>query len=497
MLPAERRLPDLLPYVEAALYFVLHAPRQVGKTTAMLALAERLRGLGYAALWASLETSQGVETVEAAEPLWLRSIERRAGELPAEDQPPEAGPFIAGEPGQRIGAYLREWARRCGRPVVLLLDEADVVGGSALISLLRQLRDGFVGRGLGAFPVSVGLIGMRDLRDYLATASDGRVLNPGSPFNIKQDSITLRSFTAAEVVELLDQHRQDTGQAFLPAAAALIYEQTRGQPFLVNALAARCVASGAGPIGEAEVWAAREGLIAARTTHLDSLAVRLEEPRVARVVEAVLMGDRKLTLRSDDFAYTVDLGLIEAGPPVEVANPIYREILARLLTEDRQAMIPAPWWPWRRPDGGLDMGALVAAFLPWWCENAAMVAEEDAGQYPEAVAHLTFMAFLQRVVNGGGRVSREFAAGRGAVDLLVEYRGERFAIELKRVRPRHDALERIREEGARQLEGYLRSLGLKGGWLLVFDQRPGRAWSDRLWAEDREVDGLILHLRGA
>jgi len=31
------------------------------------------------------------------------------------------------------------------------------------------------------------------------------------------------------------------------------------------------------------------------------------------------------------------------------------------------------------------------------------------------------MAFLQRVVNGGGRVEREYGLGRGALDLLIAW----------------------------------------------------------------------------
>jgi hypothetical protein len=107
------------------------------------------------------------------------------------------------------------------------------------------------------------------------------------------------------------------------------------------------------------------------------------------------------------------------------------------------------------------------------------------------------MAFLQRVVNGGGQIQRELAAGRGAVDLVVDYAGERFVVEMKRVRPDHDALETVREQGALQLSAYLDSLGHPEGWLLLFDQRPGRPWSERLWREDRLVNGHILHLIGA
>jgi hypothetical protein len=107
------------------------------------------------------------------------------------------------------------------------------------------------------------------------------------------------------------------------------------------------------------------------------------------------------------------------------------------------------------------------------------------------------MAFLQKVVNGGGRVTREFAGARGAIDLLVEYCGERHVIELKRVRPAHDAPARVREAGVRQLCRYLDTVGERHGWLLIFDQREGRTWEERLWAEELEVDGRMLHLRGA
>jgi hypothetical protein len=383
--------------------------------------------------------------------------------------------------------------------VVLLLDEADVLSGPAAVSLLRQLREGFVGRGVGAFPVSVGLIGMRDLRDYLTESKDGVAVNPGSPFNIKVGSFTLRNFNAGEVVELVGQHTAETGQAFSAAALALIHEQTGGQPFLVNALSLDCVERHPGvAIEVSHVEEARERLIRARTTHLDSLGQRLREPRVARVVQSVLLGDTTVSISSDDFRYTVDLGLIsdEVQPPA-IANPLYREVLARELSADGQANLPAPWWPWRREDGGLDMAALIDAFLVWWARNEAMIRSQPSDGYPEAVAHLAFMGFLQRVVNGGGRVTREFAAGRGAIDLLVEYGGASHVIELKRVRPAHDALEWAVEAGTEQLGRYLDTVGQAEGWLLIFDQRPGRTWAERLWREERVVEGRTLHLRGA
>ncbi len=178
-------------------------------------------------------------------------------------------------------------------------------------------------------------------------------------------------------------------------------------------------------ITAADVDAAKEALIRSRTTHLDALGQRLKEPRVARVVQAVLLGDAEVPYDTDDFTYTVDLGLIvQAKSGAVIANPLYREVLARELSYRVQSNLAQPWWPWSKPDGKLDVLALVCAFTEWWRENAAVLEERADKDYLEAVPHLVFMAFLQRVVNGGGRITREYAAGRGALDLLLECAGE-------------------------------------------------------------------------
>jgi hypothetical protein len=502
MLPAEARLPELLPYVEREQYFVVHAPRQTGKTTAMRAFAERLRAAGYAAVWASLERSQGVEDTGSAEPLWIESIAHRAQVLPEGDRPPPAEPFLPQSPGGRLFAYLQAWAASTPRPVVLLLDEADVVSGPALVSLLSQLRDGFVGRRPGAFPVTVGLIGMRDPRVIQTKASRSGRVYPRTPFNITAEPLTLRNFNEAEVAALLSQHTEETGQEFHPRAVERIFHWGHGQPFLTNAIAHLCVSERDPdrdlPITAVEVDRAVDRLMPSRTTHLDSLAERLREERVAAVLQRILLGDGDIETDTDGFQYCLDLGLvIQRAHGAEMANPLYREVLARQLTLNEQENLPLPWWPWKTAAGGLDLPALSLAFTAWWRENAEMVERSADRGYLEAVPHIALMAFLQKVVNGGGTITREYAAGRGRIDLLVEYRGERHAIELKRVFDGGYRFEKVKQDGVQQLSGYLDTHGLREGWLWIFDQRAGKSWEERLWAEELEVDGRVLHLRGA
>jgi type II secretory pathway predicted ATPase ExeA len=226
MLPATRRLPNLERLIAQQSYFVIHAPRQVGKTTAMLALAKQLTDSGdYTAVMLSVEVgapfSQDIAGAEEAIlGAWRDNISVR---LPPELQPPD---WSAMQSGQKIRAALQAWAQVSSRPLVILIDEIDALQDQALISILRQLRDGYPNRPK-AFPQSVGLIGLRDVRDYKVAAGSSDRLHTSSPFNIKVRSITLRDFNAEEVAELYAQHTQDTGQVFTPEAVALAFEPGR------------------------------------------------------------------------------------------------------------------------------------------------------------------------------------------------------------------------------------------------------------------------------
>lgn len=103
------------------------------------------------------------------------------------------------------------------------------------------------------------------------------------------------------------------------------------------------------------------------------------------------------------------------------------------------------------------------------------------------------MAYLQRVVNGGATIEREYAAGSGRMDLCIRWPvsgGEQLvAIELKVWRDRQsDPLP----EGLSQLEGYLGRLGLTEGFLVIFDRRRSAEevpWDERPRWEREDLAG--------
>jgi hypothetical protein len=142
-----------------------------------------------------------------------------------------------------------------------------------------------------------------------------------------------------------------------------------------------------------------------------------------------------------------------------------------------------------RPDGALDLPKLMAAWQTFWREDGHLAAEGFS--YREAGPHLMLMAFLQRVVNGGGQVEREYGLGRGALDLLIGWRGARYAIEVKL---RRDT--QTEERALEQVAGYLDSVGLDEGWLVLFDLRSTLPWAERLTTRTVSASGKRVHIVG-
>jgi AAA domain-containing protein len=483
MLPPEPRLPEARGYIEEGHYFVVHAPRQTGKTTTLQTLAHALSAEGeYVALHFSCEAAGpgGDDYAQAQRDILgrLRLVAMAAGLAP-ELMPPDPWPDTSA--GLLLQAGLADWAARSPKPLVLFFDEIDSLEGVSLVRVLRQLRDGHNSRP-APFPYSVVLCGMRDVRDYKrAAGGDPDRLGSASPFNIKVDSLRLGNFTADEVAQLYGQHTADTGQPFTDQALARAYDYTQGQPWLANALASDLTRQAGvtppAPIEAEHVEQARERLILARATHLDSLVARLNEPRVRQVIEPLIAGELAVTdsTYDDDVTYLRDLGLLATSDPVAIANPIYREVILRVLGTYVQRQVAVDRRSFVLPNGQLEFRRLLEDFVDFWRQNAEVLVKGTV--YHEVAPQLVIMAYLQRIVNGGGFIDREYGLGYRRVDLLVRWpyldgdgkrAVQREAVELKVWRTgKPDPLD----EGLGQLDSYLDRLGLEHGTLVIFDRR--------------------------
>ena len=503
---------EVLRLVDDKRYFVLHAPRQTGKTTCLLALMKRLNDEGrYRALYANIEAAQaargdvamGIGAVVQALARQCRDLTGDASLLAWVDA------HRGDNPADLLSGLLSHWSRsNPSHPGILLLDEVDALVGDTLISLLRQIRAGYAQRP-GAFPQSVVLCGVRDVRDYRIHTGTQEVITGGSAFNIKAASLRLGNLSRDESVVLWLQHQAETGQVFDPAIWPELWEDTRGQPWLVNALGDECTMQDRSarnrsvPITLERYKAARERLIQGRATHLDQLTDKLREPRVHAVMSALLSGEiEHRDIPNDHLEYVEDLGLVTRSPKVQISNRIYREVIPRELTWSKQAYIPNEQAWYLTPSRHLDMPRLLAAFQQFFREHSD--AWIEGFSYREAGPQLLMQAFLQRIVNGGGRISREYGLGWKRTDLFVEWPLEpalgfngpvqRIVIELKLVKKAPEATE---QQGLQQTAAYARQVGADEAHLVLFDRRPDIPWDARIWQREATHDGLRVMVWGA
>ncbi|MDQ1353140.1 MAG: hypothetical protein QG657_3446, partial [Acidobacteriota bacterium] len=490
-----KRMQEVEQLIEEKLYFTLHAPRQTGKTTYLHALARKLNAEGkYIALVVSFERA-GVAgmTLETANNTVMNAIFNSSTRQLEETYRP-INP--TGKNFPDLYNYLQTWSVGQEKPIVLFIDEIDALMDDVLISILRQLRDGYQGRPK-FFPSSVALIGLRDVREYKAKIREGSAsLGTASPFNIKSDSLLLKNFSRQEVHELLEQHTTETGQVFPTEVKEEISRLSGGQPWLTNALARQVVSKILGDDYSKAITLdileeAKNQLILRRDTHLDSLMDKLKEDRVKNIVQAIVNGDNIISdVLDDDIMYVRDLGIVGQTDPLKFANPIYAEIIPRIMASAIQSTIPeeiqTQWFV--KDDGSLDMEKLLKEFQEFYRRNSG--AWLDRYEYKESAHHLLLMAFLQRVINSGGEITREMALGNGRIDLLVKFKKQEFALELKILRDKYTI-----EDGKKQLGRYLDRLGLKQGYLVIFDPGPAE-WEEKLYYQEMAVGDKTIIMVG-
>jgi hypothetical protein len=491
-------------FIQKKYYFILHAPRQSGKTTAIREFVRHLNQEGnYCALYLSTECAHvAVNNVLWATRLLLHELKEEI-----EDTFPYQAELFAKldelqkkeELGDEVSSLLRFWSESSSKPLAIFFDEFDGLMGDSLIALLKQFRSGYSKRPKH-FPQTICLIGVRDLRDYkIKTKTQEELGILYSPFNIKAESIILPNFSLEDVRTLYLQHTQETGQQFTGEAIEYAYYLTQGQPWLVNALAYqacfRDVQDRSITVTKEIIDSAKEQLILRRDTHLDALIDRLKEPRVRKILDAVIAGTLIEDYFDDDLQYMRDLGLIGLKG-IEIANPIYKEILPRALTYFRQEALPLKTSWYLNDDGSLNMHKLLKEFQQFYRENSAIWLEKL--EYKEAGPHLIVMAFLQRVINacpelgrrGGGKIHREYALGRKRVDLRIDWKQQRIVVELKIKRGEKTVIE-----GLEQTAEYMDEANTTEGHLVVFDP-SNKSWNEKIYREQRQEASKTIEVWG-
>lgn len=496
-------------------YFILHAPRQTGKTSCLLALRDYLNARGeFIAVYANVEAGQAMRNqVDEVVKATAGTIAAEARLVLKSELPNDVLRKVVRDENttgsNMLTTFLTAFCEALDRPLVLFIDEIDALVGDSLVSVLRQIRAGYANRP-AHFPQTIILCGIRDVRDYRIVLSNQDIVTGGSAFNIKAESLHLGNFSKEEIRELYMQHTAATGQEFDEACFPLIWEATEGQPWLVNALGYEVTMrmkenrDRSIRIIPEMIYRAQEQIIYRRDTHIDILIDKLREERVRNVIAPILAnedGEAEKQLKEDDIQYVVDMGLIVRDKPLRIANAIYKEIIPRELTWARQqTLIQQSAW-YINPDNSINMEKLLLDFQQFFRQNADSWIEKF--DYKESGPQLLLQAFLQRVVNGGGYIDREYGLGRGRTDLLITkpltdgYGGpfQRIVLELKILRGNIDTTI---QKGLEQTTGYMDTCGgtINEGHFILFDRTPGKPWEEKLWHRTEEYAGRKIEVWG-
>lgn len=508
-------LDEVMMLIQQQKYFVLHAPRQTGKTTCMLALRDYLNRTGdFVAVYANVEGGQAArENVASVVAGICDVIARQATYVTGDNSLSEVRRSVDNEDvSSMLSTFLAQLSQTLPKPLVLILDEIDSLVGDSLISVLRQIRSGYADRPQ-RFPQTIILCGVRDVRDYRLQVAGKDVITGGSAFNIKSKSLRLGNFSKEEIRTLYMQHTEATGQQFDEACFPMIWEATEGQPWLVNALGYEVTTEirenrdRSVRITPEMVFRAQEQIIYRRDTHIDQLIDKLKEPRVKHVIEPMLANSSEAQdglVSTDDIQYVEDLGLIkiERGHERRISCGIYREIIPRELTWSTQTSLTLqPQW-YQREDGSINMEKLLLDFQQFFRQNSdSWIGKFD---YAEAGPQLLLQAFLQRIVNGGGYIDREYGLGRKRTDLLIRkpltdgYGGpiQRIVLELK-IKREKESLDTLIAKGLEQTWTYMDTVGsVDEGHLIIFDRSGLLSWDERIWHEPRQYNGRPIVVWG-
>ena len=483
-------------------YFLLHAPRQSGKTSTMFAL----RDLINATSEDSICIYVNVEAAQVARHDVESGIKTIVSHLGHEAALVFENPDIESElmsiyhkkaEGDALFSSLFFLSEQTDKKLVLIIDEIDSLIGDTLVSVLRQLRAGYPDRMNRTFPTSVILCGLVDIKDYKIHKSDGEIITGGSCFNIKSKSLTLGNFSKEEIRTLYFQHTEETGQVFEEAVFDLAWSYTGGQPWLVNAIAYQVCfemkknRDRTRMITKEMFIEAKEQLILSRQTHLDQLADKLKEGRVRNVIEPMITGvDARVS--PDDAEYCIDLGLIKRTPQgLVISNDIYKEVIPRELSNSMQTAFLSIFKPeWINKDQSLNVDLLMKLFVQFWRENSDVWSQDMQG-YVEAAPHLIFFSFLQRVSNGHGLIEREYGLGMKRADLYLKWKSptseQRVIFEVKiRTQKQNtdDALETMKQKALEQTADYADRCSATESHILIFDRRG----IDGEWLEKVSVE---------
>lgn len=487
MVDISRQIQSIRKLVEAGAYVTIHRARQYGKTTTLTALADQLQDRFGVLL---LDFQRMRRSSFADEPTFCKSLAQMLLRLVTNKRQPVAA--VAVEPLERLLGQidkeprfamdalldaLHEICELAAVPLVLIIDEVDGATHHAVfIEFLAQLRADYLAREHLAVFQSVILAGVYDIKHVRDKIRDDSEHAVNSPWNIAHNFDARMSFSAQDVAGMLADYEADhhTGMD-VELMARLITESTNGYPFLVSRLC-QMLDEGYRDRDLLLTWTpqgyrqAEKRLTQEKNMLFDSLTGKVtRDAELAHLLQTILFEGKSVSFAVGNPTIDVAalLGLVKNdNQRVTVANRIFETVIYNLLLsreELRSDIYAAALTDVNAfvRNGRLDMKLVLERFVVAFTE----LYHDRDDAFKEEMGRKFFMLFLKPIINGTGHCYVE-ARTRNMLrtDLVVDYRGEQFVVELKIWRG-----PKYHDSAREQIIEYLKAYGLKTGYILTFN----------------------------
>lgn len=472
-------------YIEQGNYFTMNRARQYGKTTTLYLLERRLQK-EYLVLSLSFEAAdeyfQSLESL--AEGLVMDIGEcLRAQNVLEEIISMWNSPLSEKFPMRSFGAKITALCSACQKKVILMIDEVDKSSDNQIfLSFLGLLREKYLKwqQGKDQTFQSVILAGVYDIKTLKLKLHPQEESKYNSPWNIAVDFLVDMSFSAEQIVAMLDEYEEDyhTGMN-VNDVAELLYDYTSGYPYLVSRICQLIDERVVGTeeyLSRVEAWT-KEGILTAvklllkePNTLFDDITKKLlNYPQLKEMLQNILFSGIDFQFKRE--TPMVDLGvtfgfLKDKNGIVAVANRIfetqfYDMFLAEMAVNNKMYMETASNRNQFIVSGMLQMDLVMKKFYEYYEE----IYSDNDQKFIEENGRKLFLLYLKPIINGTGNYYIE-ARTRDSrrTDIIIDYKGKQFIIELKIWRGNEYHMR-----GEEQLFEYLEYYKQDRGYLLSFN----------------------------
>ena len=481
-------LEEIKELVDNGAYFTINRARQYGKTTVLTAL-QKFLDASYIVVYLDFQfLSQANFKTEAS---FVRAFTRefltavQAQFMPDETRRQLRQILSDSDENCDLGSLffcLSNWCAASDRSVVLLIDEVDSASNNQVfLDFLSQLRGYYIHRMTRPSFQSVILAGVYDVKNIkrkIRTEDEHKV---NSPWNIAADFEVVMSFSKEGIAGMLSEYEKDHHTDMdVDAVAGLIYDYTSGYPFLVSRICKLIDEKVAGSAAFPELamaWSvpgvleAVRILLSEKNTLFESLTGKLyDSGSLRKILYDILFGGRKIIYNPDDPSVDIAtmFGFVKnADGMLAIANRLfetrlYNYFLAAGDAQNSEIFAAASDHKSQYlKNGRLDMDTVMQKFV----EHFDSIYGDQKQEFDEEEGRRRFLLYLRPIINGTGNYYIEAETRNSRrMDVVVDYLGERFVIELKIWRGNS-----YHERGEQQLSDYLDYFQLKKGYMLSYN----------------------------